>query len=215
MQWYVKYHVILDHVIMAPDCTLMINGETMTWLYLQTNTAAFKWRFCVVVISSATSTNDAIEHPWQPSGGTHKIFKADSRLTPSQWETSLQSNAVSHWLGANLGSALPFLADNQSRPIVECDQSQTMVGFSAACSVSIHYCVIINYVYHQLMIQIGYPKRLVEIINGISLTNWGREKMAAMSQTTFSNAFSCMKMYEFRWSLFLKFESTIIQHWSR
>ena len=32
---------------------------------------------------------------------------ADSRLAPSQWETSLQSNAVSHWLGANLESALP------------------------------------------------------------------------------------------------------------
>ena len=30
----------------------------------------------------------------------------DSRLEPSQWETSLQSNAVSHWLGANLESAL-------------------------------------------------------------------------------------------------------------
>ena len=32
--------------------------------------------------------------------------KADSRLAPSQWETSLQSNAISHWLGANLKSAL-------------------------------------------------------------------------------------------------------------
>ena len=31
---------------------------------------------------------------------------ADFRLAPSQWETSLQSNAVSHWLGANLKSAL-------------------------------------------------------------------------------------------------------------
>ena len=35
------------------------------------------------------------------------IHKADSMLNaPSQWETSLQSNAVSHWLGANLESAL-------------------------------------------------------------------------------------------------------------
>ena len=31
-----------------------------------------------------------------------------SRLVPSQWETSLQSNAISHWLGANLESALSF-----------------------------------------------------------------------------------------------------------
>ena len=32
--------------------------------------------------------------------------RVDSRLAPSQWETSLQSNTVSHWLGTNLESAL-------------------------------------------------------------------------------------------------------------
>ena len=32
-------------------------------------------------------------------------YRADSRLTPSQWETSLRSYAVSHWLGANLESS--------------------------------------------------------------------------------------------------------------
>ena len=31
---------------------------------------------------------------------------ADTRLAPSQWETLLQSNVVSHWLGTNLESAL-------------------------------------------------------------------------------------------------------------
>ena len=38
------------------------------------------------------------------------IFKltprADCRLAPSRWETSLQSNTVSHWLGVNLESTL-------------------------------------------------------------------------------------------------------------
>ena len=33
-------------------------------------------------------------------------YRADSRFAPSQWETSLQSNAISHSLGANLESAL-------------------------------------------------------------------------------------------------------------
>ena len=33
-------------------------------------------------------------------------IRASSRLAPSQWETSLQSNTVSHWLGANQESAL-------------------------------------------------------------------------------------------------------------
>ena len=35
-------------------------------------------------------------------------YRADSRLSPSQWETSLQSNAISHWLGAILESALYY-----------------------------------------------------------------------------------------------------------
>ena len=48
------------------------------------------------------------------------------------------------------------------------------------------------------------------------LTHWGRDKMAAISQTTLSNGFSWMKMLEFRlrfhWSLFLRVQITIIQH---
>ena len=44
-------------------------------------------------------------------------------------------------------------------------------------------------------------------------------KMAAIFQTTFSNAFSSMKMYEFRlrlhWSLFLGVQLTIFHHWVR
>ena len=48
------------------------------------------------------------------------------------------------------------------------------------------------------------------------LTHWGRDKMAVVSQTTSSNAFSGMKILEFRlrfhWSLFLRVQLTIIQH---
>ena len=51
------------------------------------------------------------------------------------------------------------------------------------------------------------------------LTHWGRDKMAAVSQTTFSNAFSWMKMFEFRlkfdWSVFPRVQLTIFQHWFR
>ena len=32
--------------------------------------------------------------------------RVDSRFVLSQWETLLQSNAASHWLGTNLESAL-------------------------------------------------------------------------------------------------------------
>ena len=52
-----------------------------------------------------------------------------------------------------------------------------------------------------------------------ALTHWGRDKMAAISQTIFSNAFSWMEMYEFRlifhWGLFLGVQLTIFQHWFR
>ena len=50
-------------------------------------------------------------------------------------------------------------------------------------------------------------------------THWGRDKMAAISQTMFSNAFSWMKMYEyclrFLWNVFLRIDLTIFQQWFR
>ena len=56
-------------------------------------------------------------------------------------------------------------------------------------------------------------------VDWFSLTHWGRDKMAAISQTTFSSGFSLLKMYEFRlrfyWSVFLMVKLTIFQHWFR
>ena len=40
--------------------------------------------------------------------GDMPYTRVDSRFAPSQWETSLQSNAVSHWLDANLASATHY-----------------------------------------------------------------------------------------------------------
>ena len=49
------------------------------------------------------------------------------------------------------------------------------------------------------------------------ITHWGPDNMAAIFQTTFSNAFFLMKMYwfqsRFHWSLFSRIQSTIFQHW--
>ena len=63
----------------------------------------------------------------------------------------------------------------------------------------------------------GVMKQSVDSI--MSLMPWGLDKFAAISQTTFSNPFSWMKIYEFHlrfdWSLFLRFELTIYQHWFR
>ena len=50
-------------------------------------------------------------------------------------------------------------------------------------------------------------------------THWDRDKMANICQTTFSNAFSRMKMNELwlkcHWSLFLRVKLTILQRWLR
>ena len=53
-------------------------------------------------------------------------------------------------------------------------------------------------------------------IGGDSLAHWGWDKMSAISQTTFSNASSWMKMLDFllqfHWPLFPRVKSTIFQH---
>ena len=63
-----------------------------------------------------------------------------------------------------------------------------------------------------IYLEITYPK-LQPDLHSNKLTLWGRDKMVAFSQATFSNAWSWMKMYEFclrfHWGLFLMFESTI------
>ena len=48
----------------------------------------------------------------------HHYYSADSRFAPRQWETSLQSNGVSHWLGAYLESALIIIdGDGEVGPL--------------------------------------------------------------------------------------------------
>ena len=47
------------------------------------------------------------------------------------------------------------------------------------------------------------------------LTHWGRDKMDAISQTTFSNAFSWMKIYQFRFRFHWRIQLTTFQHWFR
>ena len=47
-------------------------------------------------------------HGWMLEGN-HWMgmdYRADSRFVPSQWETALLCNGVSHWLGTSLDSAL-------------------------------------------------------------------------------------------------------------
>ena len=65
-------------------------------------------------------------------------------------------------------------------------------------------------------VEMKQPRR---ILKEVFKTHWGRAKMAAIFQTTFSNACSWMRMYEFRlrfhWNVSLWLELTIFQHWFR
>ena len=60
---------------------------------------------------------------------------------------------------------------------------------------------------------------LGEGMASIILTHWGQDKMATVLQMMFSNAFSWMKACDFHlkfhWSLFLRFQLKICQHWFR
>ena len=55
------------------------------------------------------------------------------------------------------------------------------------------------------------------LVHTLTLTHWGLRKIAAISQTIFSNAFSWTKMYEFRLRfhgrLFPRFRLRVFQHW--
>ena len=72
--------------------TIVFHGSTPKFLFLQ------------------KANNHKIQWSWSVDISHRCILmacdRADSRLAPSQWETSLQSNAVSHWLGVNLESVL-------------------------------------------------------------------------------------------------------------
>ena len=47
-----------------------------------------------------------------------KACRGDSRLAPSQWETALLRNDVSHWLGASLESVLKACGHKVGREVI-------------------------------------------------------------------------------------------------
>ena len=140
-----------------------------TRLVIPTNTC-YKWLYCVIFTSINSSHKDKI-HVWRELTGTYLhciIFRAGSRLAPSQWEASLQSNVVSHWLGANLESDLilfvyvrhslsgdicrGFVLIHRGRVTYICVIAPNHHWFRkwlVACSAPSHYrntcCIIVNW----------------------------------------------------------------------
>ena len=110
--------------------------------------------------------------------------------------------------------------------------SHTMLCSVVLRCVTLHY-VMLHKIFHRLYCMVNsnwqhcvlHENRYnIHHVNNIvymilSLTHWGRSKMAAIFQTTSSNAFSWMKVYKFRFRfhriLFLRVQLTIFQHWFR
>ena len=66
---------------------------------------------------------------------------------------------------------------------------------------------------------ISYSLYTDVIVELVWVNTFGREKMADISQTTFSKNFSSLEIIEiwlrFQWSLFLRVQLAIFQHWFR
>ena len=83
-----------DDVIMAYFTDVVIG--LLAWI------SNYNQYFLWAVSSSLTSEAVQVNRPWKGMQGW-------TRFGPSQWETALLCNDVSHWLGASLQSALAWM----------------------------------------------------------------------------------------------------------
>ena len=106
------------------------------------------------------------------------VYRADSRLALSQWETSLQSNAVVYWLGANLESALVYIAISQRTGVLIKHVLHPEIYFSAGNGLDSHHRGPVGHCYSLCISVIsciancGYETTLVG--TGREHTEWWR-----------------------------------------
>ena len=100
----------------------------------------------------------------------------------------------------------PFLNFNgctQMAQIVQIKWSQDYFSFITGVSILVRWHFYIE----------THPREMMLLSWARELTHWGRDKMAAIFETTFLYAFSCMKMNDFQLkfhrSLLLRFQLTI------
>ena len=120
--WFIINKILL-HFPRCPWINILIYGLTMIrsalewFVLLLSMSGAGRPHLCCARVAAQTTPVQTVwvvnfcytmktrPHTSHPKC-TISFYRADSRLAPSQWETLLQSNAVSHWLCANLESAL-------------------------------------------------------------------------------------------------------------
>ena len=88
---WVKFESKSPWWLPQPMCHVHYEPKVMIFSYLRAR---------IIQCELIASQHSQLVHDWAD------IHRADSRFAPIQWGTSLQSNTISHWLGANLESAL-------------------------------------------------------------------------------------------------------------
>ena len=149
-----------------------------------------------------------------------------------QMPWALTKNVV---LPRNIGNPYTMTVDVQSLFISDSKKSWsdtirrqrsvlTLAQVMACLTAPSHYLnqcwLIISRVLRESLISSKmFTKVITTYLKITQSTHWGRDKMAAIFQTTFSNAFFWMKMNKFRlrfhWRLFPMVQLTIFQHWFR
>ena len=114
LPWVQRVNIVENDIDgLVQDCS---HSSALAMRFLQSCTKPSKFRFnfiyLIILLKTFCSSHSIrltmLHYACLPGWLPCKIFRTDSRLAPRQWETSLHSNAVSHWLGANLESALIF-----------------------------------------------------------------------------------------------------------
>ena len=139
----IKYDIFLDLVIQIMEWILMLSDDFDASGVSYNREHIFgKVEVTVIFQLSLGIPYKMLSFSLRHIAHTHThicIYRADSRPAPSQWETSLQINAVSHWLPANLESALYIYIY-----ILAADGGPTeMTNRKQRQSYKLHFCPII------------------------------------------------------------------------
>ena len=119
---WIPHHTLDEKSTLLQVMLGVVRQQTITWTNADTN-------LCHHMMSQGY--NELIQS---------LAFRADSRFAPSQWETTLQSNAVSHLLDANLESALCIVWGAffyfSSSDITSSGRSSSIITVSLTCHQS-------------------------------------------------------------------------------
>ena len=138
-------------------------------------------------------------------------------VAKSDWQLSWQHSVVSSADIRHSGvTKMPDVIQNYIHYIIF--EKNTLV-FYPTVHLAPHYPIYNFFSSKNMHLKIASAK-FQQYCSGFHvLTHWGRDKMATIFQTTFSNTFSWMKMFDFcsrfHWTLFLGFQLIKSQHWFR